>query len=112
MRRHYSTEQYAVYKQEAAEEFWGQVRCRTQLILAAVAGGRFRAADGRLSGAGALRTQREPRPAGGQPQWLLRAGLCDGAGIDSHAGAAHAQAFLPAARDRQRCSGARRRWPR
>jgi transposase-like protein len=33
MRRHYSTEQYAVYKQEAAEEWWGQVRCRTQLAL-------------------------------------------------------------------------------
>src|SRR5690348_15539520 len=33
MRRHYSTEQYAVYKQEAAEEFWGQVRCRTQHAL-------------------------------------------------------------------------------
>ena len=33
MRRHYSTEQYAVYKQEAAEEFWGQVRWRTQQAL-------------------------------------------------------------------------------
>jgi len=33
MRRHYSTEQYAVYKQEAAEEFWGQVRWRTQRAL-------------------------------------------------------------------------------
>ena len=33
MRRHYSTEQYAVYKQEAAEEFWGQVRWRTQHAL-------------------------------------------------------------------------------
>ena len=33
MRRHYSTEQYAVYKQEAAEELWGQVRWRTQLAL-------------------------------------------------------------------------------
>jgi putative transposase len=33
MRRHYSTEQYAIYKQEAAEELWGQVRCRTQLAL-------------------------------------------------------------------------------
>jgi hypothetical protein len=33
MRRHYSTEQYAVYKQEAAEEFWGQIRCRTQHAL-------------------------------------------------------------------------------
>lgn len=33
MRRHYSTEQYAVYKQEAGEEFWGQVRWRTQRAL-------------------------------------------------------------------------------
>jgi len=33
MRRHYSTEQYTVYKQEAAEEFWGQVRWRTQHAL-------------------------------------------------------------------------------
>ena len=33
MRRHYSTEQYAVYKQEAAEELWGQVRWRTQRAL-------------------------------------------------------------------------------
>jgi len=33
MRRHYSTEQYAVYRQEAAEEFWGQVRWRTQRAL-------------------------------------------------------------------------------
>src|SRR5579862_8364518 len=33
MRRHYSTEQWAVYKQEAAEEFWGQVRWRTQRAL-------------------------------------------------------------------------------
>jgi putative transposase len=33
MRRHYSTEQYAIYKQEAAEELWGQVRWRTQLAL-------------------------------------------------------------------------------
>src|SRR5579863_571891 len=33
MRRHYSTEQYAVYKQEAAEEFWGQLRWKTQLAL-------------------------------------------------------------------------------
>ena len=33
MRRHYSTEQYAVYKQEAAEEFWGQIRWRTQMAL-------------------------------------------------------------------------------
>jgi putative transposase len=33
MRRHYSTEQWAVYKQEAAEEFWGQVRWRTQHAL-------------------------------------------------------------------------------
>jgi len=33
MRRHYSTEQYAVYKQEAAEELWGQMRWRTQLAL-------------------------------------------------------------------------------
>ena len=33
MRQHYSTEQYAVYKQEAAEEFWGQIHWRTQLAL-------------------------------------------------------------------------------
>jgi len=33
MRRHYSTEQYAIYKQESAEEFLGQVRCQTQLAL-------------------------------------------------------------------------------
>jgi hypothetical protein len=33
MRRHYSTEQYAIYKQEAAEELWGQVRWRTQLAM-------------------------------------------------------------------------------
>jgi transposase-like protein len=33
MRRHHSTEQYAVYKQEAAEEWWGQVRCRTEFAL-------------------------------------------------------------------------------
>ena len=33
MRRHYSTEQFEVFKQEAAEDFPGQIRCRTQLIL-------------------------------------------------------------------------------
>ena len=33
MRRHYSTEQFEVYKQEAAEEFWGQVRWQTQHAL-------------------------------------------------------------------------------
>jgi putative transposase len=33
MRHNYTTEQFAVYKQEAAEEFWGQIRCRTQHAL-------------------------------------------------------------------------------
>ena len=33
MRHDYSTEQFAVYKQEAVEEFWGQVRWRTQHAL-------------------------------------------------------------------------------
>jgi transposase-like protein len=33
MRRHYSTEQFDVFKQEAAEEFLGQVRWKTQRFL-------------------------------------------------------------------------------
>lgn len=33
MRRDYSTEQFAIYKQEAAENFWGQIRWRTQWAL-------------------------------------------------------------------------------
>ncbi len=33
MRRHYSTEQFEVYKQEAAEEFLGQVRWKAQLAV-------------------------------------------------------------------------------
>jgi putative transposase len=33
MRRHYSTEQYAVYNQEAAEEFEGQIRWKAKLLM-------------------------------------------------------------------------------
>jgi putative transposase len=33
MRRHYSTEQYAIYKQESTEEFLGQIRCKSQLAV-------------------------------------------------------------------------------
>jgi putative transposase len=33
MRRHYSTEQYEIFKQEAAEDFCGQIRWRTQWLL-------------------------------------------------------------------------------
>ena len=33
MRRHYSTEQFEVFKQEAAEDFLGQIRWKTQHFL-------------------------------------------------------------------------------
>ena len=33
MRRHYSTEQFEVFKQEAAEDFLGQIRWKTQRFL-------------------------------------------------------------------------------
>jgi hypothetical protein len=99
MRRHYSTEQYAVYKQEAAEEFWGQVRWRTQQALQ-----RMLEADSEQQMAdylGLAPYERSEEPDERvDSRRLLRARLCDGCGLDSHPGAADAQAFLPAARDR------------
>ena len=96
MRRHYSTEQYAVYQQDAAGEFWGSATLAHAARLAAVIGSRFRAAVGRLLGFGALPAQRRAGGASGQPQWLLRARLRDVGGLDSHPGAAHAKrSFLP-----------------
>src|ERR1700684_3982361 len=66
--------------------------------LAAVAGSRFRAADGRIFGLGAVRAQRSRGRTDRQPQWLLRAGLRDAVGSYPGAGATHTQALFFAAR--------------
>ena len=112
MRRHYSTEQFEVFKQEAREDFLGQVRWSTQHALQQMleADSEQQMAD--YLGRRPYERNGEPAGADRQPQWLLRAGLRNPAGsrFACEFGAPASVRSCPA--ESKRCSGAHRKSPR